>query len=184
MKVKSEREVAQSCPTLSDPMDCSLPGSSTHGIFQARVLEWVAIAFSGHTLLEHCISCRPSRQPPWLLGAARTPAPQATAPPSHLALTGANPSPPGQPQEETPVDDPRVEVEIKPQLKPRGSVAREEDTNLSHQLYKLQIKSTWSLCGLGRLCIYGIYKRPLRAPTKVNTLVLIAADIGGKNTQE
>ena len=46
MKVKSESEVAQLCPTLSDPMDCSLPGSSVHGIFQARVLEWVAIAFS------------------------------------------------------------------------------------------------------------------------------------------
>ena len=46
MKVKSEREVAQSCPTPSDPMDCSPPGSSVHGICQARVLEWVAIAFS------------------------------------------------------------------------------------------------------------------------------------------
>ena len=46
MKVKSEGEVAQSCPTLCDPMDCSLPGSSVHGIFQARVLEWGAIAFS------------------------------------------------------------------------------------------------------------------------------------------
>ena len=46
MKVKSESEVAQSCLTLSDPMDCSPPGSSVHGIFQARVLEWVAIAFS------------------------------------------------------------------------------------------------------------------------------------------
>ena len=46
MKVKSEREVAQLCPTLCDPMDYSLPGSSVHGIFQARVLEWVAIAFS------------------------------------------------------------------------------------------------------------------------------------------
>jgi hypothetical protein len=44
MKVKSESEVAQSCPTLSDPMDCSLPGSSVHGIFQARVLVWGAIA--------------------------------------------------------------------------------------------------------------------------------------------
>ena len=43
MKVKSESEVTQSCPTLSDPMDCSLPGSSIHGIFQARVLEWVAM---------------------------------------------------------------------------------------------------------------------------------------------
>ena len=46
MKLKSESEVAQSCPTLSDPMDCSPPGSSIHGIFQARVLEWAAIAFS------------------------------------------------------------------------------------------------------------------------------------------
>ena len=46
MKVKSESEVTQSCPTLSDPMDCSLPGSSVHGIFQARGLEWGAIAFS------------------------------------------------------------------------------------------------------------------------------------------
>ena len=46
MKVKSESEVAQSCPTLSDPTDCSLPGSSIHGIFQAGVLEWGAIAFS------------------------------------------------------------------------------------------------------------------------------------------
>ena len=46
MKVKSESEVTQSCPTLSNPIDCSLPGSSVHGIFQARVLEWGAIAFS------------------------------------------------------------------------------------------------------------------------------------------
>ena len=46
MKVKSESEVVQSCLTPSDPMDCSLPGSSVHGIFQARVLEWGAIAFS------------------------------------------------------------------------------------------------------------------------------------------
>ena len=46
MKVKSESEVAQSCPTLSDPMDCSLPGFSVHGIFQARRLEWIAISYS------------------------------------------------------------------------------------------------------------------------------------------
>ena len=50
MKVKSESEVAQSCPTLRDPMDCSLPGSSAHEIFQARVLEWGAIAFSVNVL--------------------------------------------------------------------------------------------------------------------------------------
>ena len=46
MKVKSENEVAQSCPTLCDPMDCSLLGSSVHGSFQSRVLEWGAIALS------------------------------------------------------------------------------------------------------------------------------------------
>ena len=51
MKGKSGSEVAQSCPTLSDPMDCSLPGSTVHGIFQARVLEWDAIAFSVCTLI-------------------------------------------------------------------------------------------------------------------------------------
>ena len=51
MKVKSESEVAQSCPTLSDPTDCSLPGSSVHGIFQARVLEWGVIAWSPSPLL-------------------------------------------------------------------------------------------------------------------------------------
>ena len=49
MKVKSESEVAKSCPTLSDPTDCSLPGSSVHGIFQARVPEW------GHQHIPHCI---------------------------------------------------------------------------------------------------------------------------------
>ena len=52
MKVKSESEVAQSCPTLRDPMDRSLPGSPVHGIFQARVLEWGAIAFSTRTQRE------------------------------------------------------------------------------------------------------------------------------------
>ena len=53
IKVKSESEVAHSCLTLHDPMDCSLPGSSIHGIFQARVLEWGAIAFS----LKECYLC-------------------------------------------------------------------------------------------------------------------------------
>ena len=76
--------------------------------------------------------------------------------------------------------DPHAEVEIKPQVKPRGSVAKEEDPKPSQQLYKqLQIKSNDQL---GRLCVYGIYKRSLRAPTKENTLVLMAVDFGGKNT--
>ena len=56
MKVKSESEVTQSYPTLCDPMDCSLPGSSVHGIFQARVLEWGAIAFSDSTEEERVIN--------------------------------------------------------------------------------------------------------------------------------
>ena len=59
MKVRSESEVAESCPTLSDPMDCGLPGSSVHGIFQARVLEWGATAFSqnmvGDPTIRHSI---------------------------------------------------------------------------------------------------------------------------------
>ena len=52
MKVESESEVSQSCPTLSDPLDCSLAGSSIHGIFRATVLEWGAIAFSDESPLE------------------------------------------------------------------------------------------------------------------------------------
>ena len=57
MKVKSESEVAQLCPTLRDPMDCSPPGFSVHGIFQARVLEWVATAFSWWLYSKILISC-------------------------------------------------------------------------------------------------------------------------------
>ena len=71
MKVKSEKEVAQSCPTLSDPMDYSLPGSSIHGIFQARVLEWGAIAFSPHY---HLLSQIQLLVIPWIV---TTPLPQA-----------------------------------------------------------------------------------------------------------
>ena len=55
MKAKGESEVAQSCPTLSDPMDCSLPGSAVHRIFQARVLEWGAIAFSKNVHIDDII---------------------------------------------------------------------------------------------------------------------------------
>ena len=75
------------------------------------------------------------------------------------------------------MEDPHAEVEVKPQLKPRASVAKKEDPKPSHQLYKLKIKSNQ----LGRFYVYGIYKRILKAPTKENTLVLIAVDIGCKN---
>ena len=70
MKVKSESEAAQSCPTLRDPMDYSLPGSSVHGIFQARVLEWGATAFSALIIREVQIkTTRDSNSYPvgWLL---------------------------------------------------------------------------------------------------------------------
>ena len=67
MKVKSEREVVQSCPTLSDPMDCSLPGSSIHGIFQARVLEWGAIAFSISLRYQSLFPYTPKKSVPLLI---------------------------------------------------------------------------------------------------------------------
>ena len=68
MKVKSESEVAESCPTLSNPMDCSPPGSSIHGIFQARVLEWGAIAFSsiGASLVAQVVKNLPAMQETWV----------------------------------------------------------------------------------------------------------------------
>jgi hypothetical protein len=97
-----------------------------------------------HTLLEYYISCFPSYQLPSVPGAARTPETQATVPPPHLAHTGTDPNPPGQPQEQTPADNSHAQVEIKPQLKPKGGVAKEEDPKPSCQLYKLQIKSTRS----------------------------------------
>ena len=77
--------------------------------------------------------------------------------------------------------DPHAEVEIKPQLKPRGGVTKEDDPKPSHQLYNCRLNPHDQL---GRLCVYRIYKKSLRAPTKENTLVLIAVDTGGKNTQE
>ena len=89
-----------------------------------------------------------------------------------------NPSPPGQPQEQTPGDDPHAEMGTKPQFKPRGSVAKEEDPNLPTSC-RLDPQGQ-----LGRLCVHGIYKRSLRAPTEESAPVLMAVDIGGKNTQE
>ena len=73
-----------------------------------------------------------------------------------MALTGANPSPPEKPQEQTAVDDPHAEVGIKPQLKPRGIVAKEEDQKPSHHLEKLQIISTPSTRQI--LCLWNIQK--------------------------
>ena len=82
MKVKSEREVAQLSPTSSDPMDCSLPRSSIHGIFQARVLEWGAIAFSE----SHTSTCKSS---PLTVLKRRTLALMSTLTASLLAMTAS-----------------------------------------------------------------------------------------------
>ena len=79
------------------------------------------------------------------------------------------------------MEDPHAEVEIKPQLKPRGSVAKEEDQNLSSSCTSCRLNPHVQL---DRLCVYGIYKRTIRVPTKENTLVLTAVNIGGKNRQE
>ena len=79
------------------------------------------------------------------------------------------------------MDDLHVEVEIKPQLKPRSNVTEEEDSKPSYQLTSCRLNLRDQL---SRLCVYRIYKGPLRAPTKENTLALIAVDIGGKNKQE
>ena len=124
---------------------------SGRGILQARILECIGQYWFPY----------PSRAIYFLLPQLSTPLntwccqndPSGSLPPQ-LALTGANPSPPGKPQEQTPVDNPHVEVEIKPQLKPRGSVVKEENPKLSHQLYKLQIKSTQSI--RQTLCLWNI----------------------------
>ena len=100
--------------------------------------------------------------PPEYLVAARTPVTQAAASPPHLALTGANPSPPGQPQEQTPEDDPHAEVEIKPQLKLRGTVAKEKYPIPSHKpstCATFTLGSNWGRAATGKkvlhLCTQG-----------------------------
>ena len=109
----------QSCPTLCDPVDCDLTSFSVRRFLQARILESIGQYWLSY-LLEHYIFCCPGCQLPWVPGASRTPETQQVAP-----FPGANPSSPAQPQEQTSMDDSHAEVEIKPQLKPRGSVAKE-----------------------------------------------------------
>ena len=117
----------QLCLTLCNLVDLACRLLCQGEVF-SRQEYWNILANTGcHTLLQHYISCCPSHQCPGVRGAARTPTTQVAAPTPHLALTGTDPSPPGQPQEQAPVDDPHVEIEIKPQLKTRGSVAKEED---------------------------------------------------------
>ena len=146
-----------SCPTLH-----------LCGLWPARLLcqggefsrqeYWSVLANAGcHTLLEHYTSYSPScHYPPPSPWCCQNPWDPSSRTPPHLVLTGADPSPPGQPQEQTPVDDPHAEVEIKSQLKPRGRVTKEEDPKPSHQMYKLQIKFTGST--RQTLCLWNIWE--------------------------
>ena len=99
MKVKSESEFAQSCPTLRDPMDCSLPGSSIHGIFQARVLEWGAIAFSKRMMISKCCiqyvhkSVRPSSGHRTSKGQSSSQSPRKVVPKNVLIIRQLHSSP-------------------------------------------------------------------------------------------
>ena len=128
------------CPTLCDPVDYGLPGFSIGGVLQARILERIGqywLPYPSRALY----FLLPELPTPLSTWCCQNPCAQAAVPPPGLAFPGASPSPPGQPQKQSPVDDPHVEVEIKPQLKPRGNVAKEEDPNPSHQMNKMQIKS-------------------------------------------
>jgi len=108
-----------------------------------------------HTLLERYISFCPSRQPPWVPGAARAPATQAAAPPAHLTLTGANPSSPEQPQEQTQVDAPYAEVWFNFNHNWNlGAVwLRKKTQNLPTSCTSCRLNPHDQL---GRLCVYGI----------------------------
>ena len=104
---------------------------------------WSILANTGcHTLLEHCISCCLSCKPPEYLVQPEPLRPKQLHHFHTWPSQGQTQDLQGSLRSYTPVDHPHVELEIKPQLKPRGSVAKEEDPKPSHQLYKLQIKST------------------------------------------
>ena len=135
---KSCVDVCRDASVVSDSLQpCTLVcQASLSGKGFYRQEYWNILANSGcHTLLEHNISFCPSRQLLWVLGSARSPVTQAAAPPPQLALTGANPSPPGQPPslfhwEQAPVDDPQVEVEIKHNWNPRAVWLSKKTQNL------------------------------------------------------
>ena len=135
---------------------------------------------SCHILREHYISCSLAANSPEYL-VLPEPLPPKQRHHCHTWPSQGQTKSSRQPQEQTPVDDPHAEVEIKPQLKPRGSVTKEEDQSLPTSCTSCRLNPHDQL---GRLCVCGIYKRSLRAPATENTLALIAVDIGGKKTQE
>ena len=141
---------------LCNPIDCGLPGFSVKGVLQAKIMECIGQYWLLYPSRALYISCFTSHQPPWVPGAARTPATQKAAPPQHLALTGAKLSSSGKPEELNPSGWPTCRSGNKTIIEPQCSVAEEEDPKPSHKLYKLQIKSTWS--SKQTLCLRNIYK--------------------------
>ena len=131
----------QSCPTLCDPVDCGLPGFSVREGGSpgnnTRVYWPVLVAIPSRALY----FLLPQLPAPLRTWCCRNPCDPSSCMTSSPGPQGANPSPPGQPQEQTPGDGPHAEVGIKPQVKPRGGVAKEEDPTPPHQP---QVKSTRS----------------------------------------
>ena len=112
---------------------------------------WSVLAHIGClTLLEHYISCFPSHQHPWVPGADITPATQAAELPPYPAFTGTGPSPSGQPQEQTPADNPHAEVEIKPQWNPGVVWLKKKTQNLPTSCISWRLNPHDQL---GRLCL-------------------------------
>ena len=131
----------RSCLTLCDPVDCGLPGFSVREALQARILEptgqyWFPYPFRALYFL----------LPTWC---CQNPCEPSSCTTSTAGPHGAHPSLPGQ--EQTPVDDPHAELEIKPQLKPRGSVTKEEDPNIPTSCTSCRLNPHNQL---GRLCVY------------------------------
>ena len=143
------------CPTLCDPVDCGLPGFSVRE----------QVPRQEHRSVLANPGCRPLPETIFPAARAANPAEHLVLPEPlrpkqlpqlHACPHRANPSPPGQPPEQTPVDDPHAEEEIKPQVRPRSSVAEEEDPKPSHQPHKVQVKSAQS--ARQTLCLWEIWK--------------------------
>ena len=166
-------------PALCNPVGCGLPGFPVGGF--SRQEYWSVLANTGcHMLLEHYISCCPSHQLPQVPGAVISPVTQTAALPPHQALTGASSHPPGQTQVQIWEINPLHRGGHKATIGSQGTVwLRKVTQNLPASCTNCRLNPHDQL---SKLCVYGIYKRPLRAPTRENALVLITVDIGGKNT--
>ena len=145
---------------------------SGRGVLQATILECIGQYWLPY-LLEHCFLL-PEPPAPLRTWCCQNPCDPSSCTASAPGPQGANPSPPGQPQEQTPGDGPHAEVGIKTQVKPRGGAAKEEDPKPPHQLYKLQVKSPRST--RQTLHLWEIQKGT-EAPPGENAPVLTAEDL-------